>query len=130
MTKFTTFSLTHIVNSPPDLGIVECIATPDCSGEGLGNMTSFNCCIEEEEGFAFRIPDSDTCHVCIGMYGMIKYYLHQEYSCLHVLYVTIHNILMEHPKYLVGSMMSLWEKRASQAMQCGWAISKELRQPE
>ena len=68
-TKFTlTLSLTHFVNSLTDLGIVECIATADCSGEVLGNMTTFNCCIEEDEGFAFRIPGSDTCHVCIGMY--------------------------------------------------------------
>ena len=58
-----------------DLGVVECTASLHCSGPVLGDMTSFECCVGNASGMAYKKSDSETCHKCIGKSVLLCIYI-------------------------------------------------------
>ena len=54
------------INFPPDLDIVECSSTVNCTDVDLGIMPARDCCVGMARGLAYTVPSTATCQVCIG----------------------------------------------------------------
>lgn len=65
-------------------------------------MTAADCCIGNPKGLAYTLPDTDTCHVCIGKFKHLS-----KLCVLHDFYYNV--ILFLYFQSMVGSIICLLE---------------------
>ena len=65
---FSAITLMHGIPRA-DLAVVQCSSTVECTSSDLGAMTARDCCIGNPESFAYTLPGSEVCHVCIGRFS-------------------------------------------------------------